>query len=417
MTDCLSNIEGCDKSNFVVCETTFPPSYHFKLANIKNPREKEIFHAAFLCRKLWEKGTEISYGFLPQSVPCSVAYSLPNQIAPAGKTLIPVLNESVSDPLALEFSKKWVDAPDEITRLGVQKDAVKAVLERFSRLMTLKFKHTKDVNNADLKILFTTDQRSFAFVGTDNLYSKAPEGQNVNLGWFDIGTIIHEIGGHCLGMVHEHQNPIGGISIDWDREKVYRYFSCSQGWTDQMIDNNILNPIDETTVNGSCFDPLSVMLYQYPSCLTKNGVGTKFNQRLSALDTLWLSNLYGGENIHDTPSGVYRSLTMSAEEWYDKVYGEGEFQKSLTLSTELRKKYSNGKDCDYNIPKDPCGRPIGTQPKPTDPKKPKRPTDPKKPKRPDGPQSSSGYSPNLILFLLLSITYIAITLLKVKKIV
>jgi len=138
MSDCLSQIEGCDKSNFVVCETTFPPDYHFKLQSLPNKEARSKFHAAFVCNKLWDKGTEITYGFLPASVVCEVAYSLPNQTAPPGKRLTPVLNEEYSDPLALEYSKKWIEAPDESARLQVQKDAVKAVLDRFNSLVTLK---------------------------------------------------------------------------------------------------------------------------------------------------------------------------------------------------------------------------------------------------------------------------------------
>jgi len=345
--NCLSQIEGCDAQNFTICEATLPADYHLRMSDLADsPDAQYAFHAAFVCKRLWDRGETLTYGFLRNSSACSMAYALPNTAVPAGKRLSFVLNDE-SDPLALEYSKKWVEANDDRERLQVQKDAVKAVLDRYATLMTLKFKYTDNVDEAKIKILFGGTLSSFAFVGNENLGNYESDGQNVNLGWFDIGTIIHEFG-HVLGMIHEHQNPLGGISIEWDKDKVYKYFECSQGWTDDMINQQILDPFkkDGLTVNGTCFDPLSIMLYQYPSCLTKNGVGTKFNQRLSAYDVLWMHTLYGGETVHDLPTAVVRSTSKSPQEWYDSVYGEGSYQASLDLSNELRKEYT-GQSCDY----------------------------------------------------------------------
>ena len=351
MSSCLSQIEGCDKSNFTICETTLPQNYHSQLNNIPSGANRNSFHAAFKKNLLWPDNSTIKIAFLPSDV-LKLCYCLPEdqtkfQKSNPGVSLVPILNRENSDPLALEYSRKWLQANGQ-EKLNVQKQAVKAVLNRYKGLMTLKFDFVEDSRNADIRILFKADNASWAFIGTANKSAKGEHGEQVHFGWFDIATIIHELG-HALGMIHEHQNPIGGVTIDWDKRKVYKYFRCSQGWSDEMINNNILNPEDETTLNGSCFDPLSIMLYEYPACLTKNGVGTRFNQRLSAFDTYWLHKNYGGSTVHSLPSGVYRSITETPENWYNSIYGKGKYEASIKLSIELRNQFSGdkkGSDCD-----------------------------------------------------------------------
>ena len=61
-------------------------------------------------------------------------------------------------------------------------------------------------------------------------------------------------------------------------------------------------------INGSEFDPDSIMLYFFPAYLTKDGKGTHANNRLSPTDVKWVEKEYpGGE--------------MSPSEFYRKVYG------------------------------------------------------------------------------------------------
>lgn len=46
------------------------------------------------------------------------------------------------------------------------------------------------------------------------------------------------------------------------------------------------------SVNGSNYDPKSVMLYSYPAEVTNNNKGTYRNIRLSEQDKKWLSSIY-----------------------------------------------------------------------------------------------------------------------------
>jgi len=131
----------------------------------------------------------------------------------------------------------------------------------------------------------------------------------MNLGWFDVSTVMHEFG-HVLGMIHEHQNP-SGQTIDWNDQKVYEWANETQGWNKDMTDKNILNKYSKTQVNGSSFDPLSIMLYFFPGDLTNNGIGTNQNLRLSGLDMEFINKKYSKSNAKTFFPTVYNSSLES----------------------------------------------------------------------------------------------------------
>ena len=53
-------------------------------------------------------------------------------------------------------------------------------------------------------------------------------------------------------------------------------------------------------VNGTAFDPDSIMLYFFPSSWTLNGIGTKANETLSSLDKLFIA----GSKMYPKTGGV-----------------------------------------------------------------------------------------------------------------
>lgn len=134
---------------------------------------------------------------------------------------------------------------------------------------------------------------------------------NGNLG----GTVIHEFC-HGLGMLHEHQNP-SGTPIQWNVPGVWNAL-CGppNSWDWQTIYNNVLAPLDKSMINGSVFDPNSIMLYAFKGALTLNyPQGTKANQTLSNLDKYWLSKNYPPAGWQDPGEPSVSSLTPSAKIW------------------------------------------------------------------------------------------------------
>ena len=80
-----------------------------------------------------------------------------------------------------------------------------------------------------------------------------------------------------------------------------------------------------TEVNGTEFDPLSIMLYFYPKEITNDNKGTSMNLRLSKLDILYLNTLYPG-------SPEINKKVEDSNLFYYRIYGEYIFPSSTTLA-------------------------------------------------------------------------------------
>ena len=110
----------------------------------------------------------------------------------------------------------------------------------------------------------------------------------MNLGWQDEGVVLHEFG-HAIGLVHEHQNPAGGI--EWNEDVVIRDLSGPpNNWTVEQIRHNVLNKYSVDQIRGTEFDRDSIMLYFFPDAWVKNGQGTKENNDLSSQDTAFIAS-------------------------------------------------------------------------------------------------------------------------------
>ena len=93
----------------------------------------------------------------------------------------------------------------------------------------------------------------------------------MNFGWDltqdprGVDTPVHEIG-HTLGFPHEHQNPFSGIV--WDEDAVYDYFGGPpNNWPRSTTFHNVLRKLSTSAVEGSDWDPDSVMHYGFPAGL------------------------------------------------------------------------------------------------------------------------------------------------------
>lgn len=266
-------------NNLRICVQKFLPEHRHIIDQVYNSNKVA---AAFYKNKLWAPQSEIFIVFLDD-----------------GKNIPRNTVSGDVDPLQTYFEKNQnITIPEAVKKI---------VMERIQPLVNLKFTFIEKSEIADkknvVKISFDPDGGAWSLVGKDAINQKGP---TMNLGWFDVSTVLHEFG-HVLGMIHEHQSPLGK-SIDWNQNEVFKWARETQGWNEEETKKNILDKYNKNMINGSDFDPLSVMLYFFPAKLTMNHRGTKQNLRLSADDVIWIEKTYPGGS-------------MSAKEYYPKVYG------------------------------------------------------------------------------------------------
>lgn len=258
---------------------------------------KQTLKAAFFTKKLWPKNSKLYIYFMEE----------PKKI---NRTSIELMNQSVDDTHKLDPLQEMIDENMDI------KEAIKKIVsERIDPVVSLKLLFTDNIDESNIRITFDPNGGAWSLVGTDCRDTPKNE-PTMNLGWFDVGTTIHEFC-HALGMIHEHQNPRSN-AIQWDEDKVYSWAQRTQGWNKETIKTNILDKYSIDQINGSDYDPFSVMLYFFPGTLTKNNVGTRQNFALSPTDVVYLEKMYpGSEQDPDT--------------FYKQAYGHN-ISEALTLS-------------------------------------------------------------------------------------
>lgn len=143
-----------------------------------------------------------------------------------------------------------------------------------------------DAPDADIRISFDENDGAWSTVGTDA--RSVPLNQaTMNLGFLDGGTAAHEFG-HAIGLAHEHSNPAGGIQ--WNEPVVLRALAGPPNfWDEATVRHNVFRKYAVEQVNGTDFDPASIMLYAFPAEWTRNGVATHANDVLSAMDKAFVA--------------------------------------------------------------------------------------------------------------------------------
>src|SRR5215208_879949 len=113
-------------------------------------------------------------------------------------------------------------------------------------------------------------------LGTDIRHMVADQ-PTMNLQGFTMNThesefhrVVRHETGHTLGFPHEHLRRELVDRID--PAKAIAFFGAIQGWSPQMVRQQVLTPIEESSLFATTHaDPNSIMCYQVPGNVTKDG--------------------------------------------------------------------------------------------------------------------------------------------------
>lgn len=188
-------------------------------------------------------------------------------------------------------------------RSWATKEAEKEVVRQAFRMwedvgIGVSFQEVDKPEDAEVRIGFLRGDGAWSYIGRYVLNIGTAE-RTMNFGWDltrqgEIDTAVHEIG-HTLGFPHEHQNPNAGIV--WNEEAVYAALAKPpNGWSRDKTFRNIIRKIEPDTVQGSNWDPDSIMHYPFEAGLIdrpeKYRTGLNPAPGLSARDRDWVTTFY-----------------------------------------------------------------------------------------------------------------------------
>ena len=102
-------------------------------------------------------------------------------------------------------------------------------------------------------------------------------------------VVRHETG-HTLGFPHEHMRQ--GLIARIDPNKAYAYFLSTQGWDKAMVDAQVLTPLSQQSLMGTPEDQTSIMCYQLPASITKDGKPIIGGIDINATDYSFAGRIY-----------------------------------------------------------------------------------------------------------------------------
>lgn len=186
--------------------------------------------------------------------------------------------------LAVLIGRRW---PTSGARLSVQfldtppKDLRTRILlhmNAWGKTANVQFTETRDTGQVRIARLDSPADMAgyWSYIGTEILEIRKDkptlnlEGFTMSISEAEFRRVVRHEAGHTLGFEHEHMRKALVKRID--RTKAIAFFDKDQGWTAQEVEAQVLTPLDETSIMGTAeSDPLSIMCYQLPGEIMKDG--------------------------------------------------------------------------------------------------------------------------------------------------
>jgi hypothetical protein len=207
--------------------------------------------------------------------------------------------------IAVVIGRKW---PAKGVQLSVsfmdspKNDLRKRILlhmNAWGQKANVKFAETSGVGQVRIARLESPEEEAgyWSYVGTEIL--EIPEDQpTMNLDGFtmqeteaEFRRVVRHEAGHTLGFDHEHMR--SNIVKLIDRDKAIEFFDKDQGWTPEEVEEQVLTPLKNKSIMGTKeADPISIMCYQLPGEIMKNGKPIQGGNNINPRDHAFAASLY-----------------------------------------------------------------------------------------------------------------------------
>lgn len=168
-------------------------------------------------------------------------------------------------------------------------------LNAWGKTANVEFFLTAD--NPAVRIGFDPNGGHWSYLGTDIL--SIPRNQpTMNLAGFSDSTpdseftrVVRHEAGHTLGFPHEHMRR--DVVARLDEAKTIAYFGRTQGWSEAEVRAQVLTPIEERSLlSPTPVDATSIMCYQLPGSITKDGRPIVGGTDINATDAAYAALIY-----------------------------------------------------------------------------------------------------------------------------
>jgi len=231
-----------DKAPFIVCQPKLLP------------------------QKQWIKAASMAAAINPVNQPAQRAAGLGRPLKPLE---LAVMTTKYWGAKGVDLSVSFLDKPSKLLR-----DRILSHMNAWSKTANVRFRFT--AGQGQVRIARVQNDGYWSYVGTDILSIPLSQ-QTLNLDSFTMMTpesefvrVVRHEAGHTLGFPHEHMRKELVDLID--RQKAIAFFGQTQGWTPQEVEFQVLTPLSKGSLIATDHaDPRSIMCYQIPGSITKNG--------------------------------------------------------------------------------------------------------------------------------------------------
>jgi hypothetical protein len=168
-------------------------------------------------------------------------------------------------------------------------------MNAWNKTANVKFSETQ--TDPQVRIARMEGDGYWSYLGTDILSIKSDQ-PTMNLEAFTMETedsefhrVVRHETGHTMGFPHEHMRKELVDLIDVN--KAVAFFGETQGWSPTMVRQQVLTPIEQSSLWGTDHaDPHSIMCYQIPGSITKNGKAIVGGTDIDPLDFQFAQKVY-----------------------------------------------------------------------------------------------------------------------------